>query len=87
MKKEQISQSLLLYEHFTSIFSLHYKLLILEVIIDCGSAFVTNGNEIEWKGVQFPGRDASDKISRGGQSADARDASKICAFVLQEHQD
>ena len=38
----------------------------LEVIIDYGSAFVTYGNEIEWKGVQFPGRDAPDKINRGG---------------------
>ena len=38
----------------------------LEVIIDYGSAFVTYGNEIESKGVQFPGRDAPDKISRGG---------------------
>ena len=37
----------------------------LEVIIDYGSAFVTNGNEIESKGVQFPGRDAPDKISGG----------------------
>ena len=38
----------------------------LEVIIDYGFAFVTYGNEIEWKGVQFPGRDAPDKINRGG---------------------
>ena len=38
----------------------------LEVIIDYGSAFVTYGNEIESKGVQFPGRDAPDKINRGG---------------------
>ena len=39
---------------------------MLEVIIDYRSAFVTYRNEIESKGVQFPGRDASDKISRGG---------------------
>ena len=26
-----------------------------------GSAFVTFGNEIEWKGVQFPGRDTPDE--------------------------
>ena len=32
-----------------------------EVIIDYGSTFVTYGNEIESKGVQFPGRDAPDK--------------------------
>ena len=41
-------------------------ILILEVIIDYVSAFVTYGNEIESKGVQFPGGDAPDKISRGG---------------------
>ena len=39
---------------------------ILEVIIDYGSAFVTYENEIESRGVQFPGRDAPDKINRGG---------------------
>ena len=39
---------------------------ILEVIIDYGSAFVTPGDEIELKGVQFPGRGAPDKINRGG---------------------
>ena len=39
---------------------------LLEVIIDYGSAFVTYENEIESKGVQFPGRDAPDKISGGG---------------------
>ena len=33
----------------------------LEVIIDYGSAFVTRV-----EGVQFPGRDAPDKINRGG---------------------
>ena len=38
----------------------------LEVIIDYGFAFVTYGNEIESKGVQFPGRDAPDKINIGG---------------------
>ena len=38
---------------------------ILEVIIDYGSAF-THGDEIELKGVQFPGRGAPDKINRGG---------------------
>ena len=41
----------------------HYK---LEVIIAYGSAFVIYGNEIESKGVQFPGRDAPDKINTGG---------------------
>ena len=35
----------------------------LEIIIDYGSAFVTNRKEIESKGVQFPGQDAPDKIS------------------------
>ena len=39
---------------------------ILEVFIDYRSAFVTYRNEVVSKGVQFPGRDASDKISRGG---------------------
>ena len=39
---------------------------LLEVIIDYGSVFVTYGNEIESKGVQFPGGDAPDKISGGG---------------------
>ena len=38
----------------------------LEVIIDYGSTSVTYGNEIESKGVQFPGQDAPDKISGGG---------------------
>ena len=38
----------------------------LEVITDYGFAFVTYGNEMESKGVQFPGRDALDKINRGG---------------------
>ena len=38
----------------------------LEVIIDCGSALVTYRNEIESKGVQFPGQDAPDNINRGG---------------------
>ena len=66
---------------------MYYKLFILEAIIDCGSAFVTYGNEIESKGVQFAGRDAPDIISRGGQSAVARDVSKICGFVPKEHQD
>ena len=41
----------------------HYK---LAVIIDYGSVFVIYGNEIESKGVQFPGRGAPDKINRGG---------------------
>ena len=36
---------------------------MLEVIIDYGSALVTYGNEIESKGVQFPGRDEPDKIN------------------------
>ena len=40
--------------------------MILEVTIDYGSVYVAYGNEIESKGVQFPGRDAPDKISRGG---------------------
>ena len=39
---------------------------ILEVIIDYGSAFVTYVDEIKSKGAQFPGRDAPDKIKRGG---------------------
>ena len=33
---------------------------LLEVVIDYGSEFVTYGNEIESKGVQFPGRYAPD---------------------------
>ena len=41
---------------------------------------------MESKGVQFPGRDASDKINRGGLFAGARDNSKISAFVPQDHQ-
>ena len=61
--------------------------LILEVIIDYGSAFVTYGNEIESKGVQFPGRDAPDKIGGGSLLAVAPDTSKICGFVPQEHQE
>ena len=40
--------------------------IILEVIIDYGSTFVTYGRANESKGVQFPGRDAPDKISGGG---------------------
>ena len=62
-------------------------MLILEVIIDYGSAFVTYGNEIESKGVQFPGRDAPDKISGGSLLAVAPDTSKICGFVPQEDQE
>ena len=58
----------------------HYK---LEVIIHYGSAFVIYGNEIESKGIQFPGRGASDKINTGGQFAVAPHSSKISAFVLQ----
>ena len=61
----------------------HYK---LEVIIDYGSLCVIYGNEIESKGVQFPGRDAPDKINRGGLFAVACDRSKISAFVPQEYQ-
>jgi len=60
--------------------------LWLELFIDYGSAFVTNGKEIESKGVQFSGRDAPDKINRGGKSAVARDSSKISALMPQEHQ-
>lgn len=29
------------------------------------STFITHGNKIKLKGVQFPGPDAPDKISRG----------------------
>ena len=43
-------------------------------------------NEIESKGVQFPGQGAPDKIKRRGSSAVAGDSSKISAFVPQEHQ-
>ena len=50
----------------------------LEVIIDYRSVFVTYGNLIESKGVQFPSRDAPDKIS----GAVAHDTSKMCGFVL-----
>ena len=59
---------------------------MLEVIIDYGSAFVRYGNEMESNRVQFPGRDAPDKINRGGKSVVARDSSKISAFMPQEHQ-
>ena len=38
----------------------------LEVIIYYGSAFVTYGNDIESEGVQFPGRDAPDRVNGGG---------------------
>ena len=38
---------------------------------------VRSSSEIESKGVQFPGRDAPDKISGGGHSVVARDTSKI----------
>lgn len=34
--------------------------------MDYGSPFVTYGNEIESKGVQFPGQNAPVKISGGG---------------------
>ena len=61
-------------------------MLILEVIIDYGSAFVTYGNEIESKGVQFPGRDAPAKISGTSLFAVAPDTSKICGFVPQDQQ-
>ena len=51
----------------------------LEVLIDYGSAFVTYGNEIESKGVQFPDLDAPDKINstawnEGAVIQDMRDA-------------
>ena len=51
-------------------------------MIDYGSAFVTYGNEIESKGVQFPGRDAPDKINstawnEGAVIQDMRDATII----------
>ena len=42
-----------------------WLVLILEVIVDYGSAFVTNGSENESQGIQFLGRDAPDKISGG----------------------
>ena len=42
-----------------------WLVIILEVIIDYGSTFVTYGRANESKGVQFPGRDAPDKISGG----------------------
>ena len=38
---------------------------MVEVIIDYGSKFVTYGNKIDSKGVQFPSREAPDKINRG----------------------
>ena len=47
---------------------LHIMLVLsfmVEVIIDYGSKFVTYGNKIDSKGVQFPGREAPDKINRG----------------------
>lgn len=51
------------------------------------SAFVTYGNKTETKRVHFAGPDAPDKISRGSQSAIARDTPKICGFVPKEHED
>ena len=48
--------------------------LLLELIIDYESVFITYRNEIKSKGVQFPGWDATDTL-------------KICGFVPQEHQD
>ena len=53
---------------------------MLEVIIDHGSAFITYGNYIESKGVQFPGRDGPDKIRGAGRSAVARNALKFVAL-------
>lgn len=44
------------------------------------SAFVTYGNKTETKRVHFAGPDAPDKISRGSQSAIARDTSKFVAL-------
>ena len=41
----------------------------------------------KWKESIFAGPDAPDKISRGSQSAIARDTSKICGFVPKEHED
>ena len=43
-----------------------WLVIILEVIIDYGSAFVTYGRANESKWIQFSGRDAPDKISGGG---------------------
>ena len=57
------------------------------MIIDYGSAFVTNRKEIESKGVQFPGQDAPDKMSGGGYSVVRHNTSKIYGFEPQEHQD
>ena len=45
---------------------LSVTLKIAALCLDLGSVFVAYGNEIESKGVQFPGRDAPDKISGGG---------------------
>ena len=62
-----------------------FKYNILEVMILYPSAFVTYGNKIESKGVQFHGRDALDRINRGSWFAVVRDSSTISAFVVQEH--
>ena len=47
-------------------FSSRSNLIVESLYIDYGSALVTYRNEIESKGVQFPGRDAPEKVSGGG---------------------
>ena len=42
--------------------------------------------KFEFKGVQFPSRNATVMIIKGGLLAIARDTSKICSFVTQEQQ-
>ena len=39
---------------------------VFTVIVDYGSVFITYGNEIESKGVQFPGEMPLLKINGGG---------------------
>ena len=51
---------------YFSTFPHNFNRELLEVIIDYNSAYVTYKNEIDSKIVHFPGRDAPDKINRGG---------------------
>ena len=56
------------------------------MITDPRSSLTENyGNEIESKGVQFPGRGTPDKINRGGLQSPLI-ARKFFALVPQEHQ-
>ena len=64
------------------------KDILIDVIIDNFTDLCSKNyrNEIELKGVQFPGQGAPDKINRGSLFALAHESSKISALVPQEHQ-